>query len=146
MNVVAMLIAALLFVPLLAAGLAHLGWSVGLNWPIRDPQLLAKTVVGTPGIVRMPPKPLTFLVSLAILATGVLALSLADHSSGGLWLDLLGIAAGIALLARGGAGYTQGWRQRFPTEPFASYDRKLYTPLILAIGLGFIVLVVMRHI
>ncbi|MEQ1901299.1 MAG: DUF3995 domain-containing protein [Devosia sp.] len=145
MTVVAMLIAALLFVPLLAAGLAHLGWSMGLNWPIRDTRLLARTVVGTPDVVRMPPKPLTFLVSLAILAAGVLALSLADHSSGGLWLDLAGIAAAIVLLARGAAGYTSGWRQRFPTEPFASYDRKLYTPLILAIGLGFVVLVVMRH-
>jgi hypothetical protein len=144
MTVVAMLIAALIFVPLLAAGIAHLLWSVGLTWPIRNRQLLAQTVVGTPDVARMPPRLLTFVVSVAILAAGVAALALADRSGGGVMLTLAGVALAIAFVARGVAGYTRGWRQRFPTEPFAGYDRKLYSPLILAIGVGFLILVVMR--
>jgi hypothetical protein len=139
-----MLVGALTFVPLLTVAFAHLLWSLGNTWPIRNEQLLAQTVVGAPGITRMPNRLLTFVVALAIFAAGIIALSLADHDSGGLPFTLLGVLLALVFIARGGAGYTARWRARFPTEPFASLDRRTYSPLCLWIGAGFVILVVMR--
>jgi hypothetical protein len=139
-----MLVGALTFVPLLAAAFAHLLWSFGNTWPIRNEQLLAQTVVGAPGITRMPNRLLTFIVAVLIFATGIIALSLADRTSGGLPLTLLGALLAMVFIARGVLGYTSGWRVRFPTEPFATLDRRNYSPLCLWIGAGFLILVLMR--
>jgi hypothetical protein len=116
----------------------------GSSWPIRDQMLLAQTVVGTPGISRMPNRLLTLVVSLLLLAAGIIALSLADHESGGIGLTLAGVVLAMAFLARGVLGYTAGWRARHPVEPFATLDRKNYSPLCLWIGAGFLILVGMR--
>ena len=138
-----MLIAALIFVVLLAVAIAHFLWSIGSRWPIRDPELLARTVVGKPGVTRVP-KFASFIVSLLVLAAGVLALSLADHTAGGWWLTLLGVLLAAVFIGRGALSYTAGWRARFPTEPFATLDRKNYGPLCFWIGAGFLILVLMR--
>lgn len=139
-----MLIAALVFIPLLAIAMAHFVWSLGGTWPIRNPELLARTVVGRSGITTMPPRILSFGVAALTLAAGVLALALADPTGGGPLLDGLGLLAGLLFLARGAAGYTAAWRVRFPEEPFATLDRKTYAPLCLLLGAGFLILVLMR--
>lgn len=139
-----MLVASLIFVLLLAVAIAHFIWSVGGTWPIRNETLLAKTVVGQPGITKMPPKLASFAVAAAMLGAGFVALSLADETGGGAGLTALGALLGLAFLARGAIGYTAGWRARFPEEPFATLDRKNYSPLCLALGAGFLVLVLMR--
>jgi hypothetical protein len=139
-----MVVGSLTFVPLLMVAYAHLVWSLGRTWPIRNEVLLAQTVVGTPGITQMPSRWLTLLVSILLLAAGVVALALADHASGGAWLTLLGALLAIGFIGRGVLGYTAGWRARFPTEPFATLDRKNYSPLSFWIGTGFLILVVMR--
>jgi hypothetical protein len=123
---------------------AHLLWALGSSWPIRDQMLLAQAVVGTPGITRMPNRLLTFIISLLLLAAGIIALSLADHASGGIGLTVAGAVLAMAFLARGVLGYTAGWRARHPVEPFATLDRKNYSPLCLWIGAGFLILVGMR--
>ena len=139
-----MLVGSLTFVLLLIVAFAHLMWSLGSTWPIRNAELLAKTVIGTPGVTRMPNRLLTFGVAVLILAAGIMALSLADHDSGGLWLTLIGVGLGIVFASRGILGYTLGWRQRFPVEPFATLDRRNYSPLCLWVGAGFFILVLMR--
>jgi hypothetical protein len=139
-----MLIGSLTFVPLLMVALAHFFWALGSTWPIKNETLLAQTVVGTPGVTRMPNRFVTFIVSLLVLAAGIVALALADHTSGGITLTLLGVLLAIVFIARGILGYTTGWRARFPTEPFATLDRKNYSPLCLWIGAGYIILVLMR--
>ena len=139
-----MLVGSLTFVPLLMVALAHFLWSFGSTWPIRDETLLAQTVVGAPGITRMPNRFLTFIVSLLVFAAGVVALALADHTSGGWPLTLLGALLALVFIGRGILGYTPGWRARFPTEPFATLDRKNYSPLCLWVGAGFLILVLMR--
>lgn len=139
-----MLVGALTFVPLLTVAFAHLLWALGITWPIRNETLLAQTVVGGPGITRMPNRLLTLLVALLVLAAGIVALSLADHDSGGLALTTLGILLAIVFIGRGILGYTAAWRARFPTEPFATLDRRNYSPLCVWIGAGFIILVLMR--
>jgi len=139
-----MLVASLTFVPLLMVAVAHLLWSFGNTWPIRNEALLAQAVVGRPGITRMPNRGISFVVAVLILAAGIVALSLADPVSGGMGLTLLGALLAVVFVARGVAAYTPGWRARFPTEPFASLDRKNYAPLCFWIGAGFLILVLMR--
>jgi hypothetical protein len=139
-----MVVGSLTFVPLLMVAVAHFLWSLGRTWPIRNEALLAQTVVGLPGITKMPPKLASFAVFLFVLAAGVVALALADHTSGSWWLTALGVVLAVVFIGRGVLGYTAGWRARFPTEPFATLDRKNYSPLCLWIGAGFLILVIMR--
>jgi hypothetical protein len=143
MLIAANLIAAALGVVLIAIALAHLLWSFGIMWPIRDRKLLAQTVVGTPGIERMP-----FYVSFGVFALTaiacVIAFAVADPASGGPALTGLAFIAGLVFLARGAVGYTTWWAGRRPTEPFRALDRKTYSPLCLILGAGFLVLVAIR--
>jgi hypothetical protein len=139
-----MLVGALTFVPLLTIAFAHVLWTFGNTWPIRNQALLAQTVVGLPGATRMPSRMLTFATALFTLAAGIVALSLADHDSGGLMMSEIGGILAVVFFARGVLGYTQGWRAKFSAEPFATNDRKTYSPLCLWIGVGFFLLVLMR--
>ena len=144
MDIAAQLIAAVVGIALLTIALAHLLWGFGIMWPIRDEQLLARTVVGLPGITRMPAKWMSLGVALFAFAACVIAFSVADPASGGLPLTLLALAAGLGFLARGAVGYTVWWASRTPEEPFRTFDRRNYSPLCLALGVGFIILVLMR--
>lgn len=136
-------IAGLVFIPLLAVALANLIWSLGGSWPLRDRTLLARTVIGKPGVTDVP-RLTALLVAIGALAAGIIALSLADPEAGGLGLNLLGALLGAGFIARGVLGYTAGWRDRYPEEPFATLDRRNYSPLSLFIGAGFLLLVLMR--
>ena len=138
------IVSVLTFLPLMVVALAHFFWALGTTWPIRSEQLLAQTVVGRAGITRMPNKFLTLLVALALFAVAIVAMGLADHDDGGLFRTILGAILAVVFIARGVLGYSAGWRARFPTEPFASLDRKNYSPLCLWIGAGFLILVLMR--
>jgi hypothetical protein len=137
-------IASIMFVALLAVSFAHFLWSIGRTWPIRDEKLLAQTVVGTAGIEHMPPRLASFGVALATLAAALIAAALADHDSGGLGLTLLGIPFAVIFLARGIVGYTPWFIARTPHPNFRLNDRRVYSPLCLLLGVGFLVLVVMR--
>ena len=138
------IIAILVFLPLLTVGLAHLFWALGTTWPISTEALLAQTVVGRPGITRMPNRLVTALIAILLFAASVIAIGLADSTEGGLTRTVLGILLALMFLGRGIIGYTPGWRARYPTEPFATLDRKNYSPLCLWIGAGFLILVIMR--
>ncbi len=138
-----MIVASIVFVILLTVGLAHLLWSIGSRWPIKDPELLARTVVGRPGVSRVP-RLASLVVAVLVLAAGVSALSLADHDAGDWWLTAIGVALAIVFIGRGALGYTAGWRAQFPLEPFATNDRRVYSPLCLIVGAGFLILVIMR--
>jgi hypothetical protein len=139
-----MLIAAFMFIVLLAVSTAHFLWSIGRTWPIRSEKLLAQTVVGFEGIERMPPRLASFAVSVATLAAGVIALALADHDSGGLPLSLVGMPLAAVFLARGIIGYTSWWATKTPEPNFRLNDTRVYSPLCLFLGLGFVALVILR--
>jgi hypothetical protein len=138
-----MVIASIVFVLLFTISLAYFLWSIGSRWPVRDHELLARTVVGRPNVTRIS-RVKAFIYAIFALAAGIVALSIADHTAGELPLTIAGVLVGLFFIARGIAGYTQRWRSYFPVEPFATLDRKNYSPLFLAIGIGFAVLVVMR--
>ncbi len=138
-----MIVASVIFVILLAVAIAHLLWAIGSPWPIRDPELLARTVVGRPGITHVP-KTSALLRGALALAAGIFALALADHTAGGLGLSVVGLIFAALFIGRGILGYTAGWRARFPVEPYATLDRRNYSPLFLIVGAGFAILLFMR--
>jgi hypothetical protein len=123
----------------------HAAWGLGSHWPAAGAEHLAKSAVGTPGITRMP-SPASCLFVAALLA-GVASWPL--FAAGLLaetwprWLTPLA-GAGIAaiFLGRGIAGYTHLWRRRFPEQPFAAYDRRYYSPLCLALGAGYLAILI----
>lgn len=139
-----MLVAALVFVVLLAISMAHLMWSFGLTYPISDERLLAQTVVGKAGIEHMPSRWASFGISMLTLAAGILALALADHTSGGTSLSLLALPTAAVFLARGAVGYTQWWARLTPEPNFRVNDQRVYSPMSLFIGAGFLLLFILR--
>ena len=138
-----MLIAAITFIPLLAIAIAHFMWSMGMSWPIRDKAMLVRTVIGRAGATRVP-RLASLLIALLVLAAGIVGLALADKTGGGILLTLVCAGLAAVFLARGAIGYTASWRAQFPEEPFATLDRRNYSPLSLFIGAGFLLLVLMR--
>jgi len=139
-----MLVAAFMFVALLAVSVAHGLWSIGRTWPIRNEKLLAQTVVGFRGIERMPPRLASLAVAVATLAAGILALALADHDSGGPLMTILALPLAAVFLARGVVGYTQWWADKTPEPNFRFNDRRVYSPLCVLLGAGFVTLAIMR--
>ena len=139
-----MLIAAFMFIGLLALSFANFVWSIGRTWPIRNEQLLAETVVGTAGVTRMPSRWLSLLKAVFFIAAGIVALALADHDGNGAPLTLLGLPLAAIFLARGVAGYTQQWQSNRPHPNFRLNDKRVYSPLSLFLGAGFAALVLMR--
>ena len=135
--------ASILFLCLLTVSIAHFLWAVGSPWPIRDPDLLAKTVIGNPNIPRVP-RLASFVVAVLVLIAAIIGTSLGDEQSGGLLLTLAGAALAVVFGIRGVLGYTAPWRARFSLEPFATLDRRIYSPLCLIVAACFAILVITR--
>jgi hypothetical protein len=131
MTVVAQALSAVL--ALIAA--IHVLWGIGLWVPIRDEAPLARTVVGAAGIERMPGAVPCALVAVALMA-GITWIWLPPDG-----LRQLGLAAGAAIFSvRGVLAYLPVWRRLTPVQPFATLDRRLYGPLCLLLGAGFLAL------
>lgn len=121
-------------------GLIHVFWALGGVWPGADERSLARSVVGTSGVEHMPPPGLALVVAALLFGAALVPLT---------WLDLmLGFVpprlTAVALLAlvlvfavRGVAGYTPWFRTSHPEEPFATLDKRFYSPLCLVLSAGF---------
>ena len=135
------LLAVILWAVLVTIAVLHATWGLGSHWPCESEESLVRTVGGTPGAKRMYPPSACFTV--AAMLGGVSAWPL--FAAGRLptawpsWLTLLA-GAGIAavFVARGVAGYVPAWRRLHSAEPFATLDRRIYAPLCLILGAGFI--------
>lgn len=136
--------AVLVFVTVLVlaviAGL-HLLWALGIWFPGGDEAQLARRVTGFAGATRMPPKPASLFVAVAL----VVACHILEVGAGraepilpaGLYdLALWGLVA--VFCGRGLAAWTAPWRRLTPEEPFATMDRRYFGPLCLAIGVVFL--------
>jgi hypothetical protein len=124
------------------AGL-HAYWGRGGLWPAANEGELIATVIGNAGAKRMPSPGLCLLVALAITLTAIWPLLLAQMSGMAAmrpFLLLGGFAIMAVFLLRGVAGYLPAWRRLHPREPFASHDRRYYSPLCLLIAAGYAVL------
>jgi len=122
-------LASLIFIPLLAISIVHMAWAFGATYPVKDE--------------KMPPRLASFAVSLLSFAAGIWALALTDPSTSVL-LTIGGVLLTLAFLGRGIFGYTKRWRELTPEEPFASLDKKIYSPLFIFIGTGFLILSALR--
>jgi len=136
-----------LWAVLAAIATVHAAWGLGSHWPCESEEVLVRTAGGTPGATRMYPPSSCFAV--AALLAGVSAWPL--FAVGLLpeawprWLTQLS-GAGIAtvFVARGMAGYFPAWRRLQSAEPFASLDRRYYSPLCLLLGAGFLIILLLR--
>lgn len=138
MIVIVILLAAMLF----ALSAAHLAWALGSPRPARDERELARTVAGFRGIESMPPRAAPAAVAVLLGLTGLLVLALSDANERS--IATTGIVAAMVFLARGAICFTQSWRRRTPEEPFATLDRRYYSPLCPLIGAGFLALGIAR--
>ena len=135
-------VATVLFLTLSAIAAVHVYWAFGGLWPGATPRELIDTVIGVPEMQAMPSKSVTLAVAGMIFLGGVIALF-----AGGLlpfrprWM--VQAATGVltlVFLGRAVAGFWIAYHGSKASEPFATYDLFLYSPLCLVIGGAFAVL------
>ncbi|SJZ76810.1 Protein of unknown function [Enhydrobacter aerosaccus] len=133
------LLAFLLLLGVGAIAALHLLWGLGSHWPEASEEALARSVVGD-GRRRMPPPWLCFAVAFVlavvalwpVYALGLASVTVASQGS---------FAIAGVFIARGLAGYSRPWREHFTDEPFATRNRRYYSPLCLLLGVAYIALV-----
>ena len=139
-------IAILLFLVLSGIAGLHAYWAFGGLWPCDDEETLVRTVVGTKHRSAMPPVWLTLVVVVLLFAAALLPLSVTPVFAG-LLPPIFGHGglAGLAAIfvARGLLAFTTAFHQRHGTEPFVTLDRRIYGPLCLVIGAGYLTLLVL---
>ena len=133
------LMALLLPIGVGAIAVIHVAWGLGSHWPEASEEALARSVVGD-GRRRMPPAWQCFLVALVLAVMDLwpwYVLGRIEHPS-----VLAGtyMIAGI-FAARGIAGFSHRWKAHFTIEPFATRNRRYYSPYCLLLGVGYIALV-----
>jgi uncharacterized protein DUF3995 len=117
---------------------AHAWWAVGGIWPAHNAAALAHGVIGD-GRNRMPPPWQCAAVAGALAVIGGWPwLMVRFRDSQVVYIGALVI--GAIFFIRGSAGYSPRWRARFSAQPFRALDHYLYSPLCLALGVGFIAL------
>ncbi len=130
-----------LFVVLLTIAGLHAAWGFGWRWPSDSEAGLAKTVVGRPGITRMPPLVACLLVTGLLAAASLWPLFAIGFlpARWPAWVtQLAGAALTVVFTGRGIAGYVPAWRSRHSEQPFAGLDQRIYSPLCLAVGAGLL--------
>ncbi len=136
-------LASVLALVLLAAAALHAYWGLGGVWPGTDPASCARAVVGAAGATAMPGPGPSFAVAAALCLSAVVALVMGRVIASPFPFVIPGLAAPaitLVFLGRSIAGYTPIWRRLTPLQPFARLDRRLYSPLCLLIGAGFLAL------
>lgn len=157
-------IALLIFSTLTLVAFLHAFWAIGGKWPGRDEESLAKSVIGTKGLTKLPKASLTILVAALIFIAGLIPMLWANAISQTnsitfplptvltlilemmndliphwfLKISMIGLT--FIFLGRGVVTYTPWAEQQDLEEPFRSLDKKYYAPLCLALGIGFMVL------
>ena len=121
-------------VVLLAIGALHAAWGRGSSFPFKDRQDLAEAVIGGP---RVPSPAACYSVAVAL----VVAAGLVGGPPGvPPRLRRVGVAGvALALAARGGlglAGWTDVVSPGSSSRRFRTLDRRLYSPLCLALSAG----------
>lgn len=138
-------IAIILLLVLTALGGLHFYWAGGGLWPGRDRNSLLRIVLGIEGAKgRIPPGPAT-MVGVALCAAGplpilhqeLIVLPLLEGAVGARVLPIAMALAASTFAVRGLAGYVPAWRRTMSSEPLATLDVRYYSPLCLAIGVSF---------
>ena len=142
------LISIFVLVTLLAISALHLAWAFGSAFPCKDRETLVRTVVGRSsegGESKMPPGISSVLVAAATFLAALWPLMMQGRIFTFVPISLQGLGAivlVIVFLGRGVIGLTPWFRQLLPTEPFAALNRKYYSPLCIALGLCYLILLI----
>ena len=124
-------------------GLLHALWGFGVTFPAASEEKLARMVVGRRGITRMPSMAACLFVAVCLFVAAALALTLGRviPMVGSKWLDAFaGAGAAFVFLGRGIVGVLPAFERAAPEQPFLSLNRRIYSPLIFLIGVGFALL------
>jgi hypothetical protein len=136
---------AILIVVLVALAALHAWWGVGGRWPGHDERSLVELVIGRTRSMRMPSLVRCLLVASALFAAaGLVAVKgkviAADFGTAGEMFVQVGFWMACAVFAlRGLAGYIPPVFAYADGTPFASLNRRFYSPLCLLIAAGFAV-------
>jgi len=133
------LMALLLTIGVGAIAVIHVMWGLGSHWPEASEEALARSVVGD-GRRRMPPSWQCFLVALVLAVMALWPWYALGRVAEPAVLAGSYMIAGI-FVARGIAGFSHRWRAHFTIEPFATRNRRYYSPYCLLLGVGYIALV-----
>jgi hypothetical protein len=134
---------AILIVVLVALAALHAWWGVGGRWPGHDERSLVERVIGRTRSMRMPSLVRCLLVASALFAAaGLVAVKgkviAVDFGAAGEMLVQAGFWMACAVFAlRGLAGYIPPVFAYADGTPFASLNRRFYSPLCLLIAAGF---------
>ncbi|NRB21031.1 MAG: DUF3995 domain-containing protein [Rhodobacteraceae bacterium] len=129
--------AILVVILLLGIALLHLLWAMGSHWPAADEASLAKTVVGSKGIKKMPPRLASLMVALVLTGAAHVVLAYAGLMQEFLLFQMYRILLVAMILVfsfRGLAAYIPHWRAMAPEQPFARFDQTRYGPLCILIA------------
>ncbi len=133
------LLAFLLTIGVGAVAVIHLMWALGSHWPEASEEALVRAVVGD-GRRRMPPAWQSVAVAILLVAMAFWPWYAVGRIHDPLVLAGSYTVAGV-FVARGIAGYSMRWRSHFKEEPFATRNRRYYSPYCLLLGIGYIALV-----
>ncbi|MEO1101353.1 MAG: DUF3995 domain-containing protein [Pseudomonadota bacterium] len=140
MNQLSVLLAAVLTI--IAA--VHFTWATGIVWPCKDERTLARTVVGTKGIEAMPERWMLWAAGATLILAAVWALLLRrmlPFDLPRLVILIGGMALAYVFVLRGILGILPSFHRVAPEQPFVRLNLMVYSPLSLAIGASFILLV-----
>lgn len=129
------LLALLASTGLVVIAAVHLLWALGIWWPVGDEAQLARTVLGTKDVTKMPGPVACSLVVVALLFAA--AWPWFPPST----LQTIGLY-GIAFVfqVRAIAAYSPLMKRMAPEQPFRRLDEAYYAPLCIFFGLAFMVL------
>lgn len=129
---------------LVAAGLLYLLWAAGVTFPFASEQALARSLIGRRGITRVPSRAAFVYLAVLLIAAALAAFLLGDYSDAvpqsKPFLAPVGLLLALVFLGRGVAGVLPAFERAAPEQPYLSLNRRIYSPLCFAAGLGFLFL------
>jgi Protein of unknown function (DUF3995) len=142
------LISIFVLVTLLAISALHLAWASGSAFPCKDKETLVRTVVGrSGGGSSMPPGISSAFVAAATFLAALWPLMMQGWILTFVPVVLQGLGAIVLILVflgRGAIGLTPWFQRLLPAEPFVTLNRKYYSPLCIALGLCYLILLIGR--
>jgi hypothetical protein len=130
-----------LWAVLVAIAVLHASWGLGSHWPCESEEALVRSAVGRRGARRMPPPSACVIVAARLAGVSVwplLAVGVIPSAWSGWLSELEGAGIAAVFIGRGIAGYVPAWRRMHSAEPFVTLDRRVYSPLCLVLGAGFV--------
>ena len=107
-------------------------WSIGFVWPARTEAGLTRSVIGAKGREQMP-----WAWPMALYTVIFIVAAIWPLYPSGVYHKPVLAALAILFSSRGLLSVAGAWGRLRPEQPFARYDRLIYGPLAVALGLGF---------